>query len=177
MLNIPDEVCIRVMTSAQELDLEAVAALSMLAWAGKVDEAGVRQRARRLGKRLAGTEATGHFMVMAQMGGELVGFGRIVRLDAEPGSWRLEGIVVHPGHRRKGIATAIVRCAIACARAHGATAVESQVHIDNAPSAALHERLNFANGGVFTDEDGDRLIRFRMLLDGTGAMPARPSIH
>ena len=68
----------------------------------------------------------------------------------------LEGWFVEGSHRGKGVGGALVRAAEEWARAQGCTELASDTEIDNAVSAAAHERLGF--------EEVNRVICFRKAL-------------
>jgi len=163
LLSPPTDVDIRIVTSLDGLDLPAIAALNMLAWDGAVNQAQVAAKARKLAGRFAACDGR-QFLVAAAAGGSQVAFCRIVCPGGDLACWRLEGLMVHPDHRRRGVGAAVARYAIACAAARGATTVESQTHADNHVSAAFHERLGFRSDGPFTGDDGDRLLAFRLDL-------------
>ncbi|GAA5147062.1 GNAT family N-acetyltransferase [Nocardioides marinquilinus] len=52
-------------------------------------------------------------------------------------------IEVHPDHRRRGLALAVMAALLDWAAARGASTVYLQVHATNAPALALYERLGF----------------------------------
>ena len=52
-------------------------------------------------------------------------------------------LYVDPGHRRRGIATALLNTAHHWARSEGAGQISLQVFSDNAPAQALYEKLGY----------------------------------
>lgn len=68
-----------------------------------------------------------------------LGFGVVDR-----GWLGIFGMGTAPGHRRRGIASSIVRALAVAAAEHGATRAYLQVETDNAPAIACYERLGFA---------------------------------
>jgi N-acetylglutamate synthase len=74
--------------------------------------------------------------------GQPVAVGRV----AVAGEWAgLTAVEVHPGHRRRGLATAITAALAARAAARGVTGIYLQVEDDNAPARALYDRAGFAD--------------------------------
>ena len=65
----------------------------------------------------------------------------------------LEGIYVAPGHRRTGIARALVRTAVDWGRSRGATEFASDALLDNQASHAFHKAIGF--------EESERVVYFR----------------
>ena len=161
------DVEIAVKTSADGLDLQAIATLNILAWGGQMDEVTVHKRAKKLETRIASVPPDRQGMVVAAVSGQMVGYCRIVQDKVDESCWWLEGLIVHPAHRRRGVGRTAVHGAIAYAAARGATRIRSETHADNLPSIAFHEKLGFRNDGVFTAADGDRQVAFLLPLAGS----------
>jgi aminoglycoside 6'-N-acetyltransferase I len=73
----------------------------------------------------------------------------------------LEGIYVVPGHRRQGIARALVEAAADWGYARGAREFASDTALDNALGHAFHHALGF--------EETERVVYYRRLLAGRRA--------
>ena len=98
---------------------------------------------------------------VADDGERLVGFIELwVRSFAEGGppgpAAYVEGIWVEPGHRRTGVATALIRKAEEWARGQGFSWLGSDALIDNDQSHAWHRAAGFA--------EVERLVVFGKLL-------------
>ncbi|HEX3389018.1 MAG TPA: GNAT family N-acetyltransferase [Streptosporangiaceae bacterium] len=73
-------------------------------------------------------------------GGETIAIGRVA---AAAGWAGLTAIEVAPGHRRRGLATAVTAALAAQAAAHGAGHLYLQVEDDNEPARTLYRRIGF----------------------------------
>lgn len=56
-------------------------------------------------------------------------------------------IAVHPGHRRKGVAAALVDALVAQLKENGNYCLTLEVRISNAPAIALYQKLGFQQVG------------------------------
>ncbi|WP_226782583.1 aminoglycoside 6'-N-acetyltransferase [Oceaniglobus trochenteri] len=68
----------------------------------------------------------------------------------------LEGIYVHPEHRRAGLGRALLAAIRAWAREQGCTELASDAYLDNVESHAFHAALGF--------EETQRVVYFRKAL-------------
>ncbi len=68
----------------------------------------------------------------------------------------LEGLFVDPGHRRRGVAGALVAAVADWGRAQGCSEFASDAEIDNLDSHAMHLALGFA--------ETERVVYFRREL-------------
>jgi N-acetylglutamate synthase len=91
--------------------------------------------------RLVLTSAPWQAFASIRDGGETVAIGRA---DAAAGWAGLTAIEVAPGHRRRGLATAITAALAAQAAAHGAGHLYLQVEDDNQAAHALYHRNGFS---------------------------------
>ena len=73
-------------------------------------------------------------------GGETIAIGRVA---AAAGWGGLTAIEVAPGHRRRGLATAVTAALAAQAAAHDAGHIYLQVEDDNEPARSLYRRIGF----------------------------------
>ena len=74
--------------------------------------------------------------------GQTLAVGRV----AVAGDWAgLTAVEVHPGHRRRGLATAITAALAAEAAARGVTGIYLQVEDSNAAARALYHRVGFTD--------------------------------
>ena len=99
---------------------------------------------------LAATEASG----------ELVGYLICSRYDTV---WHVMNVAVDPAHRRRGIATALMRHLFAVVGDQARLTLE--VRVSNAPAIVLYERLGFFSAGVrrryYADNGEDANIMWR----------------
>lgn len=65
----------------------------------------------------------------------------------------LEGLFVDPGHRRQGVAAALVAAVADWGRAQGCSEFASDAEVDNGDSHAMHRALGF--------EETERVVYFR----------------
>lgn len=91
---------------------------------------------------------------------EVVGFCRIARDENDESLWWIKGLAVRKDRRRRGIATDLLRAAVAYATARGATLVRSTADPWNRASIRCHEKAGFCNKGELVAEDGDRKVAF-----------------
>lgn len=63
--------------------------------------------------------------------------------------WHLNDLFVAAGHRRAGVAKALVQHCIAFARQDGAARLTLETQANNAPARALYEKLGFVLGTEF----------------------------
>lgn len=88
----------------------------------------------------------------AVQGGTLLGTVTLVTATPPNGTHRAElaKMMVHPAHRGRGVATALVRAALAGARAQGKTLVVLDTAADGG-AGPFYERLGFAFAGEIPD--------------------------
>ncbi|MGQ9688583.1 MAG: ribosomal protein S18-alanine N-acetyltransferase [Desulfobaccales bacterium] len=71
-------------------------------------------------------------------------------------------LAVHPAHRRRGIARALLTAALAEGRQRGATMVSLEVRPSNAAALALYQAFGFQEVGLrpryYNDNDEDALV-------------------
>ncbi len=83
---------------------------------------------------------------IAEDGGVVVGYvlAQLVRhFDLESLAVWVEDISVHPDYHRRGVATALYRMLHDWGRSAGATAILAGIHVNNAASLAMHQRVGF----------------------------------
>jgi RimJ/RimL family protein N-acetyltransferase len=87
-------------------------------------------------------------VLLAELAGALVGRLSVSR-DTHPFSPHVAdfGLLVAAGHRRRGVATALVAAAEEWARVAGIAKLELHVFPHNGPAIALYERLGFEREG------------------------------
>ena len=89
-------------------------------------------------------------LVVAESAGAVVGYGRVLRFvpdadaptDIAPSGYYLMGLVVHPEHRRRGVATALTRARLDWIW-NRADEAWYFANARNAPSIALHAPFGF----------------------------------
>lgn len=161
---VPEGVEIRPVMSVEPAVLREIAALGMVAWGREPSAGETAKRARQLEQEILALEPAERILLAASSAGRIVGFVRLTRDSDDPLRWCLVGLVVHPEHRRQGIATALVRACIAGARDYGAKSIRSETHSDNQASIRFHEGIGFDSQGRFTAPDGDEIAAFRLSL-------------
>lgn len=80
--------------------------------------------------------------VVAEAEGVIVGFARLWN-SPHIREWVIDGLVVSPSHRRKGVGRSLLSRALNLAGASGASSVIVQVSRDNTPAIALYEKAGF----------------------------------
>lgn len=106
-----------------------------------------------------------HPVLVAEAGGEVVGWGSLTRWATRPAWHRTAEISIYvaPGHRREGVGMALMQALIDRACAVGHHVVIGQIVADNAPSIAMAERFGFVRSGVLR-EVGDKFGRYHDLV-------------
>ncbi len=106
--------------------------------------------------------------------GRIIGNVTIMRSSRRPGAWQAANVAVHPDHRRRGIATALVEAAIDYTTNRGAHCLSLQVREEN-PAVALYQRLGFQSLGAVTRWESSGRPRFNQILThGRPVSQARP---
>lgn len=105
--------------------------------------------------------------------GELLGYAIASRyVDA----WHVMNVAVAPGHRRRGIATALLERLFELTAADSRHGYTLEVRVSNAEAIRLYERLGFQPHGLrrgyYTDNREDALIMWREAAPAD-AEPAR----
>ena len=96
-----------------------------------------------------GNIGKGHPQFVALVDGEVVGWCDILPFERPTKSHGgVLGLGVLPGHRGRGIGTALLQAALNAAKASGLTRVELIVREHNARAIALYERLGFVREGL-----------------------------
>lgn len=83
---------------------------------------------------------------VAEESGVLVGYvlaQPLRHFDLEPLAVWVEDISVHPDYHRRGVATALYQILHDWGQSAGATAILAGIHVDNAASLAMHQRVGF----------------------------------
>jgi ribosomal protein S18 acetylase RimI-like enzyme len=96
--------------------------------------------------------AEGGTVLVAEEGGRVVAactllVTRFNPMDATPGAW-LDGLAVEEGHRRRGIARALMREARRRAEAEGCDAIVLHTHEEQEAALALYEQLGLRRHGL-----------------------------
>ncbi len=121
---------------------------------------GVAERAAVLAEEIAAIDPDGRAIFVAWRSGQLVGFCRMSRDAENPSDWWLQGLLVHPDHQRRGLATALVTQGMVYAQERGAAAIGSMTQRGNVRSIQFHESLGFEQQGHLTLPDGTEMVRF-----------------
>ncbi len=144
--------------------VRAVARLQYLAWGVLPSEQSVEQRATRLSDELAQYAPASMGVFVASWRMCVTGVGRICR-HADVGSQWWLMLLVHPNHRRRGIATKLFATCRSHAAEHGANVIRSEFRADNVAAVALHERLGFlCDGRLRCPSDGNETVVFSLAL-------------
>lgn len=86
--------------------------------------------------------------------GVAVGFARVRRSAADPSIWGFAGLSVHPSHRRRGVAAALLSSCIGYAAAHGGKVIRSDTEANNHASVSFHLSQGLSADGGFEAADG-----------------------
>jgi ribosomal-protein-alanine N-acetyltransferase len=98
--------------------------------------------------------APGRNYVVAEIGGELVGYAGLLLIGDEG---HITSVTVHPQHRSKGIGTILMLSLAESAIEAGARSLTLEVRVSNRSAQALYQRFGMAPVGVrkayYRDED------------------------
>ena len=158
-----DTLMISHLTDSQA-ELEQIVRINGLTWGQTPDVEETERRVDQLRQLLRESTPEERCLLIAVHAGKVVGFAQAARYTGESSPWMFSRLVVHPGHRRCGVATKLCEACIAHAKANGATALLSETHLDNAGSIEFHNAFRFRSEGEFTRSDGDRKVRFSYSL-------------
>ena len=103
---------------------------------------------------------------VARAGGRTIGLARIARENETP---HVESVWTHPEHRRRGVASALVRELITMERKRGAGDVFVWVILPNPAALRLYASLNFETTREQQSVDGLGRVEERWRL--SGALP------
>jgi ribosomal protein S18 acetylase RimI-like enzyme len=142
-LSETDGLRIRVATAA---DLERLAPIAA-AREGSTVEAALEGFTRFLETAAAGRA----LVMMAEIGGEAIGFGKASYFsppadsatNVAPEGWYLSGVVVSPRYRRRGVGARLTAARLAWIAATGGEAAYYFANARNRVSIELHERFGF----------------------------------
>ena len=100
---------------------------------------------------------------VAEFAGEPIGYvalGRRTSLPSNGHVGRIRSVAVHPDHRGRGAARALLRAAIGASRERGDRKLVLNVLAGNRPAVALYESLGFETEGRLVEEFelGGRLV-------------------
>lgn len=168
-----------VLRPAEERDLDALSALR----AAREGEDPARSR-DVLARAMRATGRGNALLLVGERGGEILGYGRVDHWTPPPGApanaaptgWYLTGVVVAPGHRRRGVGAALTRARLDWI-AERAPCAWYFASARNLVTLALHANFGFTEvtrdvwfpGVSFTGGVG---ILFRAGLgEGNGAPP------
>ncbi|MBT2187616.1 aminoglycoside 6'-N-acetyltransferase [Sphingobium nicotianae] len=143
-------------------DLASIESLRLALWPdSSIDELTI------LAPDMIGAEPSYLVLIACADGDEPIGFAEVTLrrdyvngCDGSPVAF-LEGIYVAPGHRRQGVARALVEEAKRWGGARGAAELASDALLDNLSSHAFHSAIGF--------EETERVVYFRRMIDGAAA--------
>jgi ribosomal protein S18 acetylase RimI-like enzyme len=134
-----------VIEPASQRDFDAIARLTVERQGGNLED--TRERIWRSLMQPADT----HFVLVARIGDETVGFAKASRIDVTadpeyaqvPIGWYLVGLIVAPEQRRRGIGLALTRHRLRALAGRGVTEAFYFVNSLNRASIDLHRKLGF----------------------------------
>ena len=106
---------------------------------------GLKGHSRTLAQLLEDVESPDRLLVVAECADDVIGYGRVMRFvppPLAPAGYYLMGMVVHPDHRRRGVATALTQARLDWISKHADEAWYF-ANARNAASIALHEPFGF----------------------------------
>lgn len=129
--------------AARQNDSEALARL--------IGQLGYDASAGEVAERLAAIEAEGRVVLVAELGGAVIGclstsVMRVLHRPAPVG--RISMMVVDEAHRSRGIGAELVRAAEAALAAQGCYMVEVTSHVRRADAHRFYERLGYEKTSV-----------------------------
>lgn len=129
--------------AAEPSDSEALARL--------IGQLGYDASAGEVAERLAAIEAEGRVVLVAELGGAVIGclstsVMRVLHRPAPVG--RISMMVVDEAHRSRGIGAELVRAAEAALAAQGCYMVEVTSHVRRADAHRFYERLGYEKTSV-----------------------------
>lgn len=124
------------------------------------------------GTEFWGEHAAPHNVLVAEVGGRIVGYVKIGHPTPHPASdhvWYCSGLAVEPGSQRTGIGRALMEAIIQEARARGGRRLTLGVFGPNEAARALYEDLGFVVEGIQRGEfrifDDEYVDDYMLALD------------
>ena len=161
-MGAPGQVEINSLTRAEAHLSRDIALLGAAAWSSDQRFGGVTDKGAMLAAEIAAIDPDERAIFVAWSSGQLAGFCRMARDSQDASHWWLQGLLVHPDHQRRGLASALVTEGVRYGRERGAVAIRSMTRVENARSIRFHESFGFERQGNFTLTDGTEMVGFRL---------------
>ena len=149
---------------ADEGDIDAIAAMEILCFSDPWSRESVAAE-------FSGLNPTRYYA--AEEEGTLIGYAGVWEICPEG---YITNVAVHPGHRRKGVASALLAQLLADEETAGITDVTLEVRVSNEAAIALYSSFGFETKGLrkkYYSDGEDALIMWReagaVTSDGAGA--------
>lgn len=143
------------MRPARRRDDAALAHLDATAWSAESGFPSVINRVAEAGGTFFSADNPPDAFLVAELAGNVVGYIRLkppTPLPENAHVLQVQGLAVHPGARRRGIAGMLLAAAERRSRERGKRKLSLRVLSTNTAAIALYERLGFAREGVLRDE-------------------------
>ena len=89
------------------VELERVAEVNALAWTRNPDPGKIRTKAAQLKEAVQASDPEERCLLKAIRSNRIIGFAEVSRNREGRSTWTFSRLVVHPRHRRSGVATAL----------------------------------------------------------------------
>jgi len=140
---------------ARLADNTALAELDAAAWTPESGFPSVMSRAAPGPPTFFTADSPPDAHLLAVLGRRVVGYIRLkvpTHLPENAHVIQIQGLAVDPGHRRRGIATALITAAEQLLRDRGTRKLSLRALSTNHEAIALYERLGFISEGVLREE-------------------------
>jgi ribosomal protein S18 acetylase RimI-like enzyme len=140
---------------ARPRDGAALAGLEAVSWSAESGFPSVIARAGRGNGAFFNVDNPPEAFLVAELDGSVVGYIRLrpaTRLPENAHVVQVQGLAVHPGARRRGIAAMLLTAAEQRLRERGTQKLSLRVLSTNVAAISLYERLGFTREGILRGE-------------------------